>query len=441
MAHKVFSSVSTMLAAVALLAAAGCAPASAQTFEPPPGGPVVQSRCTKVMLNSETPLLPVRLIAPYLQQRDDFRVSGLVLTDDAGAADVSVALTRSGNSNTQIIVANRDTGRYVSAINDWTDYPGMVALSIMNRLRDVCPGSIAAAQKYQPKPKECAPAPALRSLTTLSACSQTSWMDDRELYEALRTNAEVKLSSIRLLPACGSADAMLEITHNLNQTLEWNWRLVSAQKETISNGRVIAFTSRNAAERINNQVAHEIALARGEKLNIADHVPQRTHEDTSIQNVRAHVLRSDFSPQDSRISLSLDNEKLTGRDAKGNLVFTFSMEDLLDVELRKEWNHPLQLDEPIGLVGFLETAADPRDAMVATAVLAAYAGIGAVLAQVRTPVHILDIAWQDKGAVKTVSVQVPVHESGRLLRALRPAGFGAQEQTCSSPTMVATSQR
>ena len=256
-------------------------------------------------------------------------------------------------------------------------------------------------------------------------------MDDRELYDALRTNEEMKQASIHLLPACGSADAMLEITHNLNQILEWNWRLVSAQKETISNGRVIAFTSRKAAEKINNQVAREVALAHGQSMEIRENAPQGAKEGASIYNLRSHLVLTDFSSQDTRLSLSVDNEKLTGRDAGDNMVFTVSMGDLLDVQLRKEWDHPLQLDAPIGLVSFLETATDPRDAMAATAVLAAYAGIGTVLAQVRTPVHILDIAWQDKGAVKTVSVQVPVHESGRLLRAcvrLVPASRNSMRQ-------------
>ena len=204
---------------------------------------------------------------------------------------------------------------------------------------------------------------------------------------------------------------------------------------------MIAFASRNAAGRISDQVAREIALAHGHSIEMRENAPQEAKQGVSIHNLRSHLLSSDFSLRDSRISLSLDNEKLAGHDAKGNVVFTVSMEDLLDVELRKEWDHPLQLDEPIGLVGLLETATDPRDVMIATAVLAAYAGIAAVLAQVRTPVHILDIAWQEKGAVKTVSVQVPVHESGRLLRALRPAGSSAQEQACSSSTMVATSQK
>ena len=252
------------------------------------------------------------------------------------------------------------------------------------------------------------PAPALRSLATLSACSHTSWMDDRELYDALRTNEEMKQASIHSLPACGSADAMLEITHNLNQILEWNWRPVSAQKETISNGRVIAFTSRKAAEKINNQVAREVALAHGQSMEIRENAPQGAKEGASIYNLRSHLVLTDFSSQDTRLSLSVDNEKLTGRDAGDNMVFTVSMGDLLDVQLRKEWDHPLQLDAPIGLVSFLLKRPPihamrwrPRRYWRPTQALVRFS------AQARTPVHILDIAWQDEGAVKTVAVLGP----------------------------------
>jgi len=430
------------LATVLFIAIAGVLPVLAQTTEPSVGKPGVQLRCTSVDLDSETPLLPPRLIGLYLQQRDDFQASRLVLTDDADAADASVTLTRSGERNTRIQVVNRATGEYASATSNWTDYPGMVALEVMEELRQVCPGSIVAQPKYRPAAKECAaPAPALRSVNSIAACSHTSWMDNRELYDVLQSEAEFQQASIQLLPACGSADAMLEITHNLNQTLEWNWRLVSSQKETISSGRVIAFASRNAAGRISDQVAREIALAHGHRIEIRENAPQETKEGASIHNIRSHLLSSDFSLQDSRISLSLDNEKLTGRDAKGNLVFAVSTQDLLDVQRRKEWNHPLQLEEPTGLVSLLEMGTTDEEVMGAAEGLAIYVTLGAVLAQVRTPVHILDIAWRDKGAVKAVSVQVPVHESGRLLRALRPAGPSEQEQACSSPTLVATSQK
>src|SRR5271166_6562776 len=318
MAKNTFNSIATLLAATALVTPWGV-PAWAQTTEPDAGGPDLQHRCTMVALTSDTPMLPVQLIEPYLQERDDFRSSRLVLTGDANAADASVTLTRNGETTTRIAVANRATGQYVSAISGWTDYPGMVALAIMDQLRQVCPGSIVALPKYRAAPKQCVPAPALCSLSTVSACSLTSWMDNRELYNALRANAELKQASIQLLPACSSADATLEITHNLDRTLEWSWRLVSSQHQTVYSGNVIAFAVGNAAERISDRVAREIALARGDSVEPAGNTRQRAQEDISIRNIRSHLSFSDLSQHDSRISLSVDGERVSGRDASNRV--------------------------------------------------------------------------------------------------------------------------
>jgi len=377
--------------------------------------------------------------SPYradLQQRDDFQASRLVLTEGQGSADATVTLTGSGDSDTRIRVMNRGTGQYASATNNWTDYPGMVALEVMEELRQVCPGSIVAQPKYRPAAKECGTlSPALRTITSIAACSHTSWMDNRELYDALQSEGEFQQASIQLLPACSSADATLEITHNLEQTLEWNWRLVSAQRETISSGRVIAFASRNAAERITDQVAREIALARGHLVESADNGLQRAKQNVSLRNIRSHLVSSNL---DSRISLSVDNDKITGRDTKGNMVFAVSEQDLLDVRRRKEWNHPLQLAEPTGLVSLLETGSTDEEVMAAAEGLAIYVSIGAVLAQVRTPVHILDLAWQEDGAVKTVSLQIPGRGAKELVHDLQEA-VSAHDLYCESPRLDSAS--
>ena len=436
MARKIFSSVSILLA-TALLAASGCAPALAQTNEAPAGGPYAQRRCTTVALTSESPMLPVRLIEPYLQRRVDLQASKLVLTGEQASADAVVNLTQSGERDTHIEVSNRITGRHASTISLWTDYPGMIASAVMEQLRVACTGSVVAPDE-QPRPvAECRkPAAELRLVTSVAVCSQTSWMDNRDIYKALESRPELQQWAVRVTPACDGADAVLDITHNLNLTVEWFWTLRAQAGGIISSGRVIAFEVPTAAQRIAEQVAHEIALAHGQELDVAEHVTRRASENVPIRNIRSHVLRSDFSSADSRISLSVDNETVTGRDAVGNVAFTFSLEDLLDVRRRKEWNHSLQLGEPTGLVSLLETGSTDEEVMAAAEGLAIYVSIGAVLAQVRTPVHILDLVWQENGAVKTVSLQVPPHESKRLLRALRPAGSSEQEQACSSATAV-----
>jgi len=428
------------LAIFLLVAAATTVPVSSQTTQRLVGKPAVQRRCTSVVLDSETSMLPSRLIGPYLQQRDDFQASNLVLTPEQASADATVTLTRGGERGTRIQVVNRGTGQSASATSNWTDYPGMVALDVMEELRQVCPGLIVLQPKYRPAAKECAVVdPALRSVNSIAACSHTSWMDNRELYEALQSQGKFQQSSIQLLPACSSADATLEITHNLELTLEWNWKLLSAQRETISSGRVIAFASTSAAERIANQVAREIAFAGGQIESPANGA-LRAKENVSLRNIRSHLVSSDFSLQDSRISLSVDNETVTGRDAVGNVAFTFFLDDLLDVRRRKEWNHPFQLDAPTGLITSLETGATDEEVLGAAAALAIYVSGGALLTQVRTPVHILDLAWQEDGAVKSVSLQIPVRESSRLLRVLQDAGSGDSTQTCGRTPLSAIKQ-
>jgi hypothetical protein len=179
-------------------------------------------------------------------------------------------------------------------------------------------------------------------------------MDARDIYKALETRPELKRWSVKALPACTGGYVVLDITHNLDLTVEWFWTLRVPGGKTISRGRVIAFEAPIAAQKITDQVVHEIALARGDKLVIVDPLPQRAHKDASIRKVNAHVLRSDFS--DSRITLTVDKETVTGRDADGKVAFAFSLEDLLDVQRRKLGDHPCQLWEPTGLVDLLETS-------------------------------------------------------------------------------------
>ena len=433
MAHKIFSSVSILLA-MALLAASGCAVALAQTNGAPAD---VQRRCTTVALSSNIPQLPLRLIESYVRQRADFQASKLAVTEESESADAIVTLRQSGERDTHIEVSSRITGLHVSTLTLWTDYPGMVAADVMEQLKAACPGSVVAPAENLRLVAECRnPATELRSVTTIAVCSQTSWMDNRDIYKALDSRPELKQSVVRITPACDGADAVLEITHNLNLTVEWSWTLRSRRGNAISSGRVIAFEAPTAAQRITDQVVHEIAVAHGQELGVAERITQHASENVPIRNLRSLVLRSDLSSADSRIDLSVDNETVIGRDAVGNVAFTFSLEDLLDVRRRKEFDHPLQLDVPTGLITSLETGTTDQQVLGATAALAIYVSGGALLAQVRTPVHILDLVWQENRAVKTVSLQVPPRESKRLLRALRPAGSTQQEQACSSATAV-----
>jgi hypothetical protein len=147
MAYKTFSSISILLAA-GLLAAAGLASAAAQATEPAVGDPFTQRRCTRMALTSESDKLPVRLVEPYLQQRADFQASKLVFTDEQASADAIVTLTPSGERDTHIVVASRITGRRISALSLWTDYPGMITSDVMEKVKLVCaePTAVSAQQ-------------------------------------------------------------------------------------------------------------------------------------------------------------------------------------------------------------------------------------------------------------------------------------------------------
>ena|SRR5271157_703235 len=146
MANKIFSSMSILLAA-GLVATACRAPALAQTTEAPSDDPAVQRSCSTVALASGTPMLPVRLIGPYLQQRADFQASKMALTGESESADAIVTLTQSGERDTHIEVSSRITGRHASALSLWTDYPGMVASDVMEQLKVVCALPIARSSQ------------------------------------------------------------------------------------------------------------------------------------------------------------------------------------------------------------------------------------------------------------------------------------------------------
>lgn len=499
MANKILRSISILLA-VGLVAAAGRVPASAQTTESSASDPMVQRRCTTVALVSENPSLPLRLIESYLQERGDFQASKLMLTDEPTSADATVTLTRSGERDTRVAVFSHISGRHVSAISLWTEYPGMIASDVMEQLRATCPGSVVARTEPQRAGTECRkPSAELRSVATIAGCSQTSWMDTRDIYKALKSRPELKQWSVQVTPACDGPDAVLDITHNLNVTVEWFWTLRARRGNTIFSGRVIAFNKRDAASKIAAALTREIALAHGADVQTA------TADSSPAEGYVAHVLLlpTDFSVPDTRTSLYIDGERVVARDINNRSIFDIRLENVLDARLRADWRRSFQLSDPTPLAlraaqnlvtvvddafpgatgeqpvqprswfcrfetrawstllfGFGAAlngdgpvlsgtepipafcpALDSNKFALSTAGLIGYVGAGTVLAQIPTRVEILEIAWEQDGLVKTVSLQVPPHESKRLLRALHPADSGQPQQACSSPIPVATSQQ
>jgi len=401
--------------------------------------PILQRRCNSVALTTDTPLLPYRLIAPYFERRPDFQASKLILVADPNSADAAVQLTASTGLDTRMVVTNRLTGQRSSVISDWTNYPGMVALDAIEQLKLVCPGSVIEVRKERQVVLCSMPHLVYRPVHTLAACSHTSWMENRELYDALRSDAEVKRLSINLRPACSSAEAVLEVTHNLQTTVEWYWKLKSPQGDTSSAGHVIAYTGKDAAIRMVGQVMHESAIARGDvSLDTDSGLPTAARGTMMPRTLKVKLLPSDFTIRDTSLELYVDSEQVSARDTRGNLVFQFAVRDFRDARLEMEWERPLQMDFPIGLIAWTANAGDHwfdpvtirggempfnHGALFLSGALGtiSYVTVGAVTAQVRTPWHRLELAWDKDGVVNTAALQVPRRGSKELVRDLQMA--------------------
>jgi hypothetical protein len=218
---------------------------------------VAQHSCTTVAITSDTPALPYRLAAPYFERRADFQEAKLVLSEQPAEADAVVQLSQANNGATRILVTNRHNGQKASRLSGWTNYPGMVAADAMEQLKTVC-AEVDAGSAPPPVTVPCGDVTLLRPGRSLAACSHTSWMDNREIYQALKSRDELTEHSVQLLPACGGAGTMLDIEHNLDRTAEWNWKLRTAQGQTVSEGMVIASSSRSAAARIAEDALHDV---------------------------------------------------------------------------------------------------------------------------------------------------------------------------------------
>jgi hypothetical protein len=239
--------------AVALPIAAQPAPG----FSGQPAAAGVEHSCTTVALTSDTSALPYRLVAPYFERRADFQEAKLVMSEQPADADAVVQLSQTDNGTTRIRVSNRHNGQQVSILSGWADYPGMVAADAMEQLKSVCAG-LNAGSAPSSVTASCGDVSLMRPGSSLAACSHTSWMDHSEIYQALKSRDELAQHSLQLLPACGGAGTMLDITHDLDRTAEWNWKLRTAQGQTVSEGMVIASSSRSAAARIAKDALHDM---------------------------------------------------------------------------------------------------------------------------------------------------------------------------------------
>jgi len=233
-------------------------------------------------------------------------------------------------------------------------------------------------------------------------------------------------------------------------------------------GQVIAFDKGNAASKIARAVAGEIELARGAHVQ-ADVVRKAARELNSGSGrlVSAQLIPTDFSVPDTRASLYIDNEHVTARDVNDRVIFAVLREDVLDVRLRTDWRRSWQLDDPGPLLeqvlrdtvamsddlaevggqeaeterASLHLIRDTGKTAVRFAGLITYISAGVVLAQIPTRSEVLDIAWEQDGDVKTVSLQLPMEEAHQVLRTLRATESEGEGHTCNSAAPSEVSQR
>jgi hypothetical protein len=345
-----FSVFAAVLAIVLL--SAGHPLAHSQTADSATAIPALQRRCATVFLASDTPYLPLSFFGPVLWQRAEFQASKLVLTTDPATADALVQLTKSGDHDTRIEVSNRVTGQRISWVSDWTLYPGMVAWDVIGGLRGVCPDAIRSISRPLGRHSvECPKPPAeLSSIRSIAGCSHTSWMDSRDIEHALESRVELKQLSVHVVPACDTADAAVEVTHNLDQTVEWRWTMHNRSGTTLATGRVIAFERRDAADRIASVLTREFVLSRENQsqATLGESLPlQPPSRAGRIVNVL--LLPTDFSVLDTRTSLYIDAEHAVARDINDRVIFDIPLERVLAVRLVADWRKPYQLADPTPL--------------------------------------------------------------------------------------------
>jgi len=420
----------------------------AQTAEVSPDGPDLRRRCTTIAVVSNNPEVPYRLFVQYLQRREDFQASDLMLVDDPGAADAVIRLTKGDGRDTKIAVSNHITGERAGTLSSWTDFPGMIVLDAMQNLESACPGSVRKAPARCANTSVSLPSLTYAPMSSLSACSHTSWIDNRDLYAALRANGELKQMGVELRPACSPADVELEVTHNLNMTVEWYWQMRSRQGEDLTSGRVIAFQGKEVGSKITSAAMRQLAGTKDDGPQMATVAAGSQPPVPATRVIPVRWLPYDFSQHDTQLVLYVDGERVRARDSEGNVVFEFAMREFRDARLTREWEQPLQLDYPEALLASVTNASfhlglrEPAiikghempftyEALFAleAAGTIGYFTIGGVLAQVRLPWHELELVWDKDGIVKTVALEVPGHGAKQLVSDLHNAEV-AQQSSC-----------
>jgi hypothetical protein len=447
--------------------------------------PELRTRCATYAIESDSPYIPAGFFILLMQQRPEIQKAKLQLVTNPDQADAVVRLTNTGDHGTWVDVSNRATAEHYRFASNWTMYPGMVAADTVSALRTVCPGTIPGSEPSHRAAFDCPKPPEiLATVTRIGVCSHTSWMDSDDIVHALQARLELKQLPVEVVPGCSQIPMSVEVTHDLDHTIEWAWALQESKNTPLMTGRVIAFDKHDAAAKITSVLAKEFTLAHRDQLHPAHPAANAPPSVSSGQTIGVLLIPSDFSMFDTRLSLYIDSERAEATDVTGRVIFDFRLEQVLAARLTTDWRRDYQLPDPTPIAMkagtsfgqvFGDIGMDPNidpmtqkrspvcnaekliwninglpvscpvlDAAVSTvrtAGLVGYTTAGAVLALIPVRTEVLDVAWEVDGAVKEVSLQVPILHSKRLLHTFESVEAIEQQPQGCNYVGIATTTR
>lgn len=215
-----------------------------------------EQKCVTVGLTSDTDTISAALLEPYLQNRREFQAQSLAMIWEAGSADVLVKLSSGELGSTRVRVINSRSGETSQFTSSWTQYPGMIAMDVMTAVKAVCRPEVKLVPR--PAPLQARTAKSDQYLRGFSVCSRTMWLNEEQLFGALRSRPELAAYSIHPIEGCADSETFLEVTHDAADPREYAWTLKARAGEAVAGGRVIANSSDDAAKKIAEEVVGDV---------------------------------------------------------------------------------------------------------------------------------------------------------------------------------------
>jgi hypothetical protein len=83
-------------------------------------------------------------------------------------------------------------------------------------------------------------------------------MNEGQLYDAVRSRAELAAHSIHVIAGCQETGTLLEVTHAAANPEEYQWKLTSRTGQPVGAGCVIGNSTQHAAEKIAEEVVGDV---------------------------------------------------------------------------------------------------------------------------------------------------------------------------------------